>query len=310
MGRKTAQSFHEWESISCPMPAPELGMEDLEVALRSAVRLRRRPSPEDLKEAVAHADQVLEECTRLELALLCIDDTSFPASLRAIPDPPITLFVRGSLRGFSGKPRVALIGTREPSEFAARCSRRLGALLAEGSIPVVSGLAKGCDTEAHRGCIEHGGTALAVMAHGLDAVYPAANRSLADAIVDCGGCLVSEYAPGVRAQRSYFVERDRIQSGLSDAVIVMETSLTGGSMHTVRFAEQQGRLVGCVPPRPEQGNNASVAGGAELLKSSRAEAIADQDSLARFLGRLRGGLSPSEGVPRSVQGSLFDEHVE
>jgi DNA protecting protein DprA len=112
--------------------------------------------------------------------------------------------------------------------------------IAESHGVVVSGLALGIDAAAHAASIGHGGPTWAVLAHGLHTVSPSSNRELAKQIVERGGALVSEYAPGQHAQRHYFVERDRIQAGLADAVLVIESGIDGGSMHTVRFARDAG----------------------------------------------------------------------
>lgn len=122
----------------------------------------------------------------------------------------------------------------------------LGSGYWETGATVVSGLAIGCDTAAHSGCLSVHGETIAVLAHGLDRVYPAVNRELVGEILDTGGCLLSEYPPKTRPFPANFVERDELQAGLSDGVIVVETGVKGGTMHTVRFSQEQRKPLACV----------------------------------------------------------------
>jgi DNA processing protein len=150
---------------------------------------------------------------------------------------------------------------------------------------VVSGLALGCDTQGHRGCLEESGTAVAVLAHGLDEVHPNANRPLAEEIVAKGGCLVSEYPIGTEPKPNQFITRDRIQSGLSDAVVVIETGVNGGSMHTVRFAKRQRRLVMCIVPTHDPGAEEQTSGNRLLLDKHQATGFATTDDLIQLIGK-------------------------
>ena len=148
---------------------------------------------------------------------------------------------------------------------------------------MVSGLALGCDAKAHEGCVEAKGAGVAVLAHGLDRVYPAANRELADRLLICGGCLVSELPVGVKPARWTFAYRDRIQSGLSDRVLVIETDVKGGTMHTVDFSLKQERPLACID-HPQQFHSASqTQGNRRLIQEGSAVGIVDQTALERFL---------------------------
>jgi DNA processing protein len=199
------------------------------------------------KRGEERAEEILEAAEKAGIRVLTPWDGEFPAALRAIPSPPLILFVKGNT-ALLNEPRIAAVaGSVSPGSGAgAACRRVIGALCRRG-FAVVSGLARGCDTLAHRCCLEAGGMTLAVLAHGLDYCYPRENGPLAGAILERGGLLISEYPPGVRPRRNYFVARDRLQSGLGRGLCVIETGLSGGTMHTVRFAEKQGRLIGCVP---------------------------------------------------------------
>ena len=142
-------------------------------------------------------------------------------------------------------------------------------------------------TYAHEGCLEAQGIGVAVLAHGLDMVYPAANRGLAERLLDRGGCLASEYPVGTTPVRSAFAERDRIQSGLSDGVLVIETDVRGGTMHTVRFARDQGRALACIEHPQRYRSEDETRGNRKLIEEGSARPIPDGDSLTDFLNGLK-----------------------
>ena len=153
----------------------------------------------------------------------------------------------------------------------------------ENGCNVISGLAYGCDTKAHEGCLAARGRTVAVLAHGLDTVYPSKNRILAEVIVKTNGCLVSEYPPGVRAAKRYFMERNRIQSGLSDGVVVVEAETRSGTMNTTRAARKQNRPLACVV-HPLH----TLAGGNQRLLSQGAFPLTDADSVEKYMQKLKG----------------------
>lgn len=170
------------------------------------------------------------------------DDSAYPVCLRLLDDAPPTLFARSAweLIGCDG---VAVVGTRTPSAQARAAARLLGFELARRGLAVISGLARGVDTEAHLGAVSApGGRTVAVLGGGVQRVYPAENAALAQLIVR-SGALVSESAPDAAPSVQRLVARNRIISGLSRAVIVVETAADGGAMHAARFARDQGRPV-------------------------------------------------------------------
>ena len=136
------------------------------------------------------------------------------------------------------------------------------------------------------GCLSKDGTGVAVLAHGLDRVYPARNRDLADRLLESGGCWASEYPVGIQPARAAFVDRDRIQSGLADGVLVVETDLNGGTMHTVRYCQQQRRRLACIDHPERWRHHPPARGNRRLLEMVDAVPIADAEDLARFFGAL------------------------
>lgn len=244
------------------------------------------PELSELIAAYDQAERIIEKSNLLEIQCIGLFDENYPFRLRKIPDPPAVLFATGDLSALSHPLAIAVIGTRDPSEYGLRAAFKIGARLAQSNSVVVSGLAIGCDTEGHLGCLSENGVAIGVLAHGLDTVQPAASRPLAEQILDSKGCLVSEYVVGTNPRRNSFVERDRIQSGLSDAVFVIETDLKGGSMHTVNFCEKQERQLACMVHPPEHTNHPKAEGGASLINSGRAKPIANQVDLESLIKTL------------------------
>jgi DNA processing protein len=198
--------------------------------------------------AVASAHEVLEECDRRDIRVLGFFDEDYPQCIMTIHDPPPVLFVRGSIDVLLDERLVAVVGTRGPTRFGREATVQLASALASAGWGIVSGLARGVDTLAHTVALEREVSTVAVMAGGLDSIYPPDNTKLASAIVDSGGALIAEVAPGVRPRRSHFVARDRLQPALAVAVVVAQTGIEGGTMHTVRYAAAEGKPVFCARP--------------------------------------------------------------
>jgi len=225
--------------------------------------------------ALAHE---LERLAALGIEAVTWDDESYPANLRQLPDAPPLLFVRGALSA-ADDAAVAIVGSRQASPTGVERAEALARELAALGITIVSGLALGIDAAAHRGALDAaGGRTLAVLGCGLCAIHPRQNRSLAEAIAR-RGALISELHANARPSGPHLMARDRIVSGLSRAVIVVEAAARGGSVDTGARAQRQGRLVFAVPGSP--GCDALLAAGAEALEPG----LANAEELAR---RIRG----------------------
>lgn len=181
------------------------------------------------------------------IQLLAPHDNGYPPLLRHISTPPALLFVRGSTGAFT-QPSVAIVGTRQPSGYGHDVTQRLASELAQRHICIVSGLALGIDTVAHQSALESNGGTIAVLPSGVDLIYPASNRLLAERILhQPQSALVSEFYPGTRASAPLFPARNRLISGLAQATIVTEAGERSGAMITVKAALDQGREVMAVP---------------------------------------------------------------
>jgi DNA processing protein len=189
----------------------------------------------------------------------------FPEVLRHIPQPPSQLFIRGALPDdFLMRPRIAIVGSRKVTPYGQAITAQLAEELARAGVVVISGLAIGVDGIAHRAALGAGGLTIAVLAGGLDHVYPATHHQLAQQILDQGGALVSEYSEGAPTYKQNFIERNRLVSGLSQAVLITEATEKSGTLHTARFALEQGRDVLAVPGNI---NSPASIGTNNLIKS-------------------------------------------
>lgn len=222
--------------------------------------------------AVASAQETLEECSRRDIKVLGFFDEGYPKRILEIHDPPPVLFLRGSIDVLSDERMVAVVGTREPTSFGREAAVQLSTALASAGWGVVSGLARGVDALAHAVALEREVSTVAVMAGGLDSIYPPENAKLASAIVDSGGALIAEVPPGVRPRRSHFVARDRLQTALATAVVVAQAGIEGGTMHTVRYAAVQRKPVFCA--RPPSAHEQSA--GLSVLLNTPARMLCDR----------------------------------
>ncbi len=175
-----------------------------------------------------------------------LDISLFTPRLRQIPDAPSKIFVIGDVFT-NDEPAVAIVGTRKASAHGLKTAREIAVELANNGIIIVSGLAMGIDTAAHEGALSAGGKTVAVLGNGLDKIYPAQNQHLAKEILNKGGGIVSEYEAGIPSFKQNFIQRNRIISGLSLAVIVVEAPERSGALATAGFAARQGREVFVVP---------------------------------------------------------------
>ena len=167
-------------------------------------------------------------------------DPEYPPLLRELHDAPYTIFWRGTLPD-PERPLVAIVGTRSPTGDGSLAAERIARDFVHAGVSIVSGLARGIDAFAHRGTIAGGGATVAVLACGLDKIYPRSNAHLASVLVESGGCLLGEYPPGDEPLKYRFPQRNRIISGLSRAVLVIEAPEKSGALITADFALEQGR---------------------------------------------------------------------
>ncbi len=226
-------------------------------AVENLVRVRKR----------LNLEAELEKLNRLKVTVLTWESAAYPPLLKNITHPPPVLYVRGSLAE-QDEWAVAVVGTRRATTYGKECTRMLAGGLVKNGVTVVSGLAYGIDTEAHRAALKAKGRTIAVLGCGVDVVYPRENRQLSQAIVE-NGALISEFALGTRPESSHFPRRNRIISGLSLGVLVVEGRQQSGALITANYALEQGREVLAVPGsilhKNSAGPNYLLQNGAKLV---------------------------------------------
>ncbi|MCD9186492.1 MAG: DNA-processing protein DprA [Pyrinomonadaceae bacterium] len=236
-----------------------------------SLRLRAETVESILKrEFHEKADEELEKIKESGADVLILDDGSYPFLLREIADPPITLYVKGDWQACFDAPCVGVIGSRRCSTYGENASRMLAHDLASNGICVVSGLARGIDTAAHRGAINGNGRTIAVLGTGINQVYPKENAKLVDEILASGGAVVSQFPLETPPLKENFPYRNRIISGLSYGVLLVEASERSGSLITARLATEQNREVMAVPgnitSKNSFGTNYLIKSGAKLVQ--------------------------------------------
>lgn len=210
----------------------------------------------------------------MHISKITIKSSNYPDILRTIDNAPQELYIIGQI---GEEPKVAIVGSRSPTAYGKQVTYDFAFELARAGVTVVSGLATGIDTEAHRGAIDAGGKTIAVQARGLDGVYPTTNRSLALKILQTGGALVSEYPEKTPPMPWQFPHRNRIISGLSLGVVVTEAKVESGSLITADYAKKQDRILMAVP-----GNITSLlsSGPNNLIRDVATPVISTSDILA------------------------------
>lgn len=278
------------------------GYVQIETLLRLVNELAKtnaRINPVDevtLKNALYKAGRILEKQESMGITAVSLYDYLYPENFRALgSDAPVLFFAKGNTM-LLRKPCkfIAIIGSRKISDYAARVGTRLAHILADKEYVIVGGLATGSDTCGHRGAMETGYT-IAVMPCGLDMVVPSENTGLFLQMIDNDSLAISEYPIGNPPTKASYVERDRLQAGIADGLIVLETSEDGGTMHAVRKAAELQRPIGCLSP-----DIVEQPGNQMLIDQYGAVTINTQDDIDAFIRSL-----PKR--EHSVKGSILVE---
>ncbi|HYX41392.1 MAG TPA: DNA-processing protein DprA, partial [Pyrinomonadaceae bacterium] len=272
------------------------GAEEVFGALRAELEsLRLRPETLEsivLRDRREAAEQELVRLRELGADVLVLDDGTYPALLREIADPPITLYVKGEWQACLDAPCVALVGSRRCSTYGQNTATLLARELASRGVTIISGLARGIDAAAHRGALEAGGRTVAVLGTGVDEVYPRDHKKLAAEILAQGGALVSQFPLATPPIPENFPYRNRIISGLSLGVVLVEAAENSGSLITARLALEQGREVFAVPGNITSRNS---FGTNYLIKAAGAKLVQQwQDVAAELPAEIAARLLPPE----------------
>ena len=192
------------------------------------------------------AEKILRQCADKQIGVLTFQDAAYPAKLKHIADPPMALYYKGTLPDFDSAPVIGVVGTRKASIYGLTTAKRMGYQIAKCGAMVVSGVASGIDGNAMKGALTAGGFVIGVLGCGVDVVYPKPNRPLYEDLT-VHGCLLSEFVPGTEPYGWNFPRRNRIISGMSNGVLVVEAPERSGALSTARHAGEQGRDVFAVP---------------------------------------------------------------
>ena len=219
---------------------------------------------------ISGAESIEEHCRKTGVRILCLQDADYPDRLRSIEDPPVVIYIKGKLPPVDDRLCIGVVGTRKSSEYGRDAAARIARELTGKGGVIVTGLAEGIDSAAAKGALEARGSVIAVLGTGVDVVYPAWNTSLQNTVAEAGA-LVSEYPPGTGATRYSFPRRNRIISGLSLGIAVVQAPQKSGALITASHAQEQGRDVFVVPGAVDDpgflGSNALIRDGAQLIRS-------------------------------------------
>lgn len=250
------------------------------------------------------ADSIIERALQEDVDIVCLSDERYPSLLREIHQPPFVLYLKGQVELLESA-QLAVVGARKASPLAKKTAEQWCQALAQAGITITSGLALGIDASAHQGALAATGKTVAVLAHGLDHIYPARHQAMAKQIAE-NGVLLTEFAFDMPPRREFFPQRNRIISGLSLAVWVVEAALKSGSLITARYAMEQGRDVMATPGAI---NNGMASGCHHLIKQGALLVDHCEDILQALALPLSFAVQASETVGAAEQEELV-EHGE
>lgn len=231
------------EKLISAFTAPEA--QTIETIVKKGIVLDLLPdtlTETDIRLAEDEADEILLQCSLADIHLISRFDAPFPDCMQ-FSDGPIMLYYQGNLNALKQPLRAAVIGTRYPQNKGDYFAYHIGKMLAEADHTVISGLALGCDSAGHRGCLDGGGETVAFMPGGLTSIYPPQNTALSERILRDGGLLVSEYSPKEPLSPYMFVQRDRLQAAASEMIFCSEFAEDSGTIHTLTYAKKYNRPI-------------------------------------------------------------------
>ena len=240
---------------------------DQDTDLASAIEdiLRDKVTSREWRLLCIRGSEIVEESLEYGLTVVDYFSPDYPENLRRLDNSPLVIYAKGHLNSLKTSIPLAIVGSRTPCPYTNESGTIVSRVAASKSTAVISGLAIGCDTIAHRQALAAGVPTVGVVAHGLDSVYPRENESLASEIIESGGCLVSEYPVGISPRPNHFIERDRIQAGLSRSGLLLQSSARGGSMHAMRALQKLKARIGVLVPPKDPFNSNEWGGTIELM---------------------------------------------
>jgi len=296
--RVMARLLEHFGSAEAIFDAPRRDLAMLRLAPESIESIATR-------EFYERADSEIEKVRRLGGEILVLDDGVYPALLRETYDPPVVLYLKGAWSECLERPCVAIVGSRRCSTYGQNAALMLSRELAQRSVTIISGLARGIDAAAHRGALEAGGRTVAVMGTGLDQVYPRDHKKLTEQILKHNGALVTQFPLGTPPVSENFPYRNRVISGLSLGVVVVEAAENSGSLITARLAMEQNREVFAVPGNITSRNS---FGTNYLIKGAGAKLVQQwQDIVSELPADIAAQLLPPPSKKSKQKGELLNQ---
>ncbi len=217
------------------------------------------------------AEKELNQIVKKGFGIVTIEDETYPSNLRNIPDPPLFMYYKGNIT-HEDINSIGIVGTRTPSNHGKEIAYKLAHDLSSAGIIVVSGLAKGIDSNGHKGCVDNKKRTIAVLGSGIDIIYPYENRKLAEKIIENQGLILSEFPIGNKPERFNFPQRNRIIAGITLGIVVVQSPEDSGSLITAKFANDYGRSIFAIPGSPNsklyKGSNQLIKDGAILVENA------------------------------------------
>lgn len=264
-------------------------IEDICDIVKNSKTLQKMSDEVYLSRKIEDAERQIRLHKSKGIQVIDIASEYYPKLLRFIEDPPIVLYCKGNIELLKDDKKIAIVGTRNPTEMGYKAAMKVSAQFCKREFIIVSGLAIGIDTAGHRGALNVNGKTIAVLAGSLDKIYPKENAELANEIINKNGLLISETPLGGKTFRNSFVLRDRIQSGLSLGVCPVQTPLKGGTQHTIKFAQNQERVLFC--PEPLESREIEATQGIYyLLDNQLASKIENESDYNKIINNLANNL--------------------
>ena len=256
--------------------------------------IKRFPSVimEDIEDGFISAHNIISRSEQEGIGIISYYDSEYPEILRSTIDEdgklsaPVVLYYKGDIK-VASLPGIAVIGTREPTNEGVKGGKYLASEFAKRGFNIISGLAIGCDTCGHKGALEVGGKTTAFLAHGLDTVYPKQNKELVEEILKNGGLLLSEYPIGTSLNKYYLVARDRLQAGLSFATLVIQTGVSGGTMHAANTTLKAGKQLYAIWYKTEHTRNEEKVLGNDFLVGKGASYIKGDSNIDEIAEKIK-----------------------
>lgn len=278
------------------------------------IALSIKKAADNINELEKSYEDLINILEKKQIRIISIRDECFPENLKNIYDPPVLLFYKGNLTS-DDRFSISIVGTRFPTEYGKNICHKIASGLAEVGIPIISGMARGIDSVAHKSTLEKNGVTYAIFGSGVDVIYPAENKKLYDKIIE-KGAVISEFKPETKPEKVNFPLRNRLISGISLGTIIIETGIRGGSMITAECASEQNREIFAVPgsvySKKSDGTNDLIKRGYAKLITSAEDVIEEFESKLKYFEKFKDYQNKSIEKPKSntnVDLNLFEKKI-